>query len=108
MSLFSLLFTDTITSISKITKDGYGTITTSVIYTDVPCKFFKRNTFNYDGQFIDDGTIATVTIPPEYVEVASEQVVSYKNKSYIVASMSELKGVLGASQGIQIKLRTYA
>lgn len=107
MSLFSLLFTDEVTSISSSNKDGYGTITYSALYTKVPCKFFRKNTLIYNGQFIDDGTVATITLPPEYTKVAPGHMLVYNNESYKISSVSELKGVLGNSQGIQLRLKSY-
>lgn len=41
MSLVSGLLNQTLTSISKVTEDGYGDNTYTVTYTDIPCKFIE-------------------------------------------------------------------
>lgn len=38
MSLVSGLLNQTLTSISSITKDGYGDVSTTVLYSDTPCR----------------------------------------------------------------------
>lgn len=78
-----LFFNQKLDSISKVTRDKWGDMTTTIIYQSVPCRF-TNDTSRIRGGFAEQELAdALAYIGPKYTVVV-DYVVVYENEEFLV------------------------
>jgi hypothetical protein len=108
-SIISDLLTHTITTISSITVDGYGTKTKTTVYTDVKCRWVDKyqNVLDREGNEVvsraevwlhDSHKGETTTITPEYI-------LTFGGTDYTIIAVQNNYDLLGARHHIKLFLK---
>lgn len=104
MSMLKPLFRDRISKIYSVSKDGYGTITRSIIYENVPCDHEDKITLKYNEILANSDCVATFIVPKRYALISIEDIIVYDNYEYIVKNMQDIKPLIGPVQAMQIRV----
>jgi hypothetical protein len=104
MSIFSPIFDDFITKVERINKDGYGTETSrDYVYLNVPCRYDGKVTLLYNELRSEVDYKATFLVPVNYYFI-EEDVITYKEYTFIVKDIQAAKPVIGPAQYIQLRV----
>lgn len=101
MSIVEGLLNQNITSISKVTEDGYGDNTYTVVYTDVPCRFQEivEHKISPTGETIIYN--AKVFFYPD-INIREEYKIIYNSKTYTVAKVGYKFDLNGNKSHIEV------
>lgn len=110
MPIWSMLFTDKITSIHRVVTDGYGSKTKQFIYNNISCRYVEANVLSYNEvtrvnrapNIIKETYKGIFYIDPYYDLIALEDIILFENSEYIIKEIQYKKPLLGSVQFVQL------
>ena len=108
-SIVSGMLNQEITAISTTSRDGYGRVTKTQLYTDIPCRWQEMFQIILDKAGLE--TVAKIQswIPDEYegevLDVESDFVVTFNGADYVVITTENRYNILGEREYIKLYLR---
>jgi hypothetical protein len=109
LSIVTDLLNQTITSISSVSRDGWGDITKTAYYTNIKCRWQERfnQVINKEGQEV----LAKIEVwlPTEHegteISIAIDYIFLYNNNEYTVLAYSDKYNMSGEREYIKVFLR---
>lgn len=101
MSIISGLLNQTLTSISSVTKDGFGDISSTVVYSDIPCRFQEM----IEQEVLATGEVVTYTVKmflyPD-IDIRKGYSVVYNLKTYTVQKVNPKYDLDGEKDHLEV------
>ena len=101
--LFSILFNDFIETIERPTIDGYNAKTAKPLYVKIPCRFFDEVMLAFNEVLVKENYTGTFFIPTQCT-LELEDIITYKNREYIIKNIQTKKPLIGPAQYIQLRV----
>lgn len=105
MSLVSGLINQEITTVASVVTDQYGDVTTTTVYSDVPCRWQEKRQLIKSN--VNDEITSTVEVwlLPNYTSVREKQRVTFDSETYVVVGVENKYDLGGELDHIKMYLK---
>lgn len=108
-SIVSGLLNQEITAISSVARDGYGRITKTALYTEVPCRWQERYQMVMDRTGVEVVSRIQAWIPDEIdgeiLDVDEQSIITFGGRDYTVISTENRYNIMGEREYIKLFLK---
>lgn len=103
--MLGALLNQRLDSISKITRDKWGDMTSAIIYQNIPCRFTEDDTKLREATVEDERIDALAYIGKKFT-VAVDYVVTFESQDYIISGISKARDLFGNVHHQKLKLKS--
>ena len=98
-------FQQNIKSISKISRDKWGDISTTILYQNVPCRF-SYDTLRVRRAMLEDEQVDALAYVGKDYQLAVDYVVDFDNDDYIIVKIFKETDLFGNVHHQRLALRS--